>query len=47
MTCRQPRYSKKEFVRRGYEIYVSQVRLPPVGYANASQRKQSWQDCQH
>ncbi len=33
---RQPRYSKEEFAQRGDEIYESQVRLPPVGYANAS-----------
>jgi hypothetical protein len=26
MTVRQPRYSKKEFARRGNEIYESQVR---------------------
>ena len=26
MTVRQPRYSKKEFARRGDEIYESQVR---------------------
>jgi hypothetical protein len=33
---RKPRYSKEEFARRGEEIYQSQIRLPPVGYANAS-----------
>jgi hypothetical protein len=33
---RQPRYSKEEFARRGDEIYESQVRLPPVGFANGS-----------
>jgi hypothetical protein len=26
MTIRQPRYSKEEFVRRGNEIYETQVR---------------------
>jgi hypothetical protein len=26
MTVRQPRYSEEEFVRRGNEIYESQVR---------------------
>jgi hypothetical protein len=36
MTLRQPRYSKEEFARRGDKIYESQIRLPPVGYANAS-----------
>ncbi len=32
----KPRYSKEEFARRGDEVYQSQIRLPPVGSANAS-----------
>jgi hypothetical protein len=43
MTVRQPRYTKEEFARRGDEIYQSQVRLPPVGSANASRRRKSRQ----
>jgi hypothetical protein len=45
MTVRQPRYSKEEFAQRGDALYESQIRLPPVGFANASRRRQSWQDC--
>jgi hypothetical protein len=45
MTVRQPRYSKEEFAQRGDALYEAQIRLPPVGYANASRRRQSWQDC--
>jgi len=33
MTVRQPRYSKEEFARRGYQIYESQVR-PQVEEGN-------------
>ncbi len=40
MAVRQPPYSKKEFAQRGDEIYESQVRLSPVGYANASRGRQ-------
>jgi hypothetical protein len=36
MTTTQHRYSKEEFARSGDEIYQSQIRLPSVGYANAS-----------
>ncbi len=36
MTIRQPRYSKEEFAQRGDALYESQIRLPTVGYANAS-----------
>jgi hypothetical protein len=36
MTVRQPRYSKEEFAQRGDALYDSQIRLPTVGFANAS-----------
>ncbi len=45
MAIRQPRYSKEEFAKRGDALYESQIRLPPVGYANASRRSRSRQDC--
>jgi hypothetical protein len=41
MAVRQPRYSKEEFAQRGDALYENQVRLPPVGFANASRRRQS------
>jgi secreted PhoX family phosphatase len=37
--------SQDVFARRVDEIYEFQVRLPPVDYANASRRRQSWEDC--
>ena len=36
MAVRQPRYSKEKFAQRGNALYEQEVRLPPVGYANAS-----------
>jgi hypothetical protein len=36
---RKPLYSKEEFAQRGDALYESEVRLPPVGYANASRRR--------
>jgi hypothetical protein len=45
MAVRQPRYSKEEFAGRGDALYETQIRLPPVGFANASRSRKSWQDC--
>jgi hypothetical protein len=36
MAIRQPRYSKEKFAQRGDALYDSQIRLPKVGFANAS-----------